>query len=375
MREIVGCIRAQGPAEYKLLNWAKITPDKDGVIYWHVANFTEKMDKFKILFAFQTCFEKWQQAFDAIAPVGRVITLKSTDDWHQGQIRLYFLQPGQTSQDITISDGSTITVSNRWPFDGPQGVLAHRPPNSFDLYFDEGEAWSDIHKYDKAGNTLFVQLWQVAMHELGHMLDIDHATDPLALMYPTYDGEHTEITQDDLNGLAAAFGKVKADLKASMSPAMLVSDRKVIDISKSLPHGATPYRKRQLDQIEQIVVHHSADNGTPESIAGYHVNEKKWPGVGYHFLIDKSGQIYKGNNLDVVSYNVANQNTKTVGICCIGNYEEDTPSAATVESLKWLIGTVKAIIGDKPVIGHRDVGQTLCPGANLYKLIQSKDVS
>lgn len=383
MREIKSsCVNTVGPAQYKLLNWEKIRPDKDGVIYWHVANFTEKMDKFKILFAFQTCFEKWQEAFDAIAPVGRVITLKSTDDWHQGQIRLYFLQPGQTSQDITISDGSTITVSNRWPFDGPQGVLAHRPPNSFDLYFDEGEAWSDIHKYDKIGNTLFVQLWQVAMHELGHMLDIDHATDPLALMYPTYDGEHITITQDDLNGLAAAFGKVKADLKASMSPALSIaegSDHKVIDISKTLPHGATPYRKRDLDQIEQIVVHHSADNGTPDTIAGFHTAPKPnghgWPGVGYHFLIDKSGQIYKGNNLDVVSYNVANQNTKTVGICCIGNYEVDIPSQATVDSLKWLIGTVKAIIGDKPVIGHLDVGTTLCPGKNLYKLIQTGDVS
>lgn len=369
------CVLAAGPAEYKLLNWAKLVPDENGIIYWHVANFTAKMDKFKVLFAFQTCFEKWQAAFDAIEPCGRVIELRTTDDWHKAQIRLYFLNPGQSSQDIVISDGSTIQVNNKWPFDGPLGVLAHRPPNSFDLYFDEGEAWSDIHKYDKEKQTLFVQLWQVAMHEIGHMMDIAHASDPLAIMYPTYDGEHITILQDDLDGVQAAFGKVKAETRSRIAPAMLTTGHKVINIIDSLPHGATPYRKRRIDQIEQIVVHHSADNGTPESIAGYHVNTKGWPGVGYHFLIDKTGQIFKGNDIDTVSYNVANQNTKTLGICCIGNYEVDTPSATTIAALKWLIGSVKAVIGDKPVIGHRDVGTTACPGKNLYKLIQSKDVS
>jgi hypothetical protein len=113
------CISGAGPAEYKLLNWNKLVPDSEGVIYWHVANFTDKMDKFKVLFAFQTCFEKWQAAFDAIEPVGRVIQLKSTEDWNQAQIRLYFLNPGASSQDIVISDGRTITISNNWPFDGP----------------------------------------------------------------------------------------------------------------------------------------------------------------------------------------------------------------------------------------------------------------
>ncbi len=104
MRKIPStCVNVAGPAEYKLLNWKKLVPDDQGIIWWHVANFTEKMDKFKVLFAFQTCFEKWQAAFDIIEPAGRVIELRSTDDWHKAQIRLYFLQPGQASQDIVLS--------------------------------------------------------------------------------------------------------------------------------------------------------------------------------------------------------------------------------------------------------------------------------
>lgn len=369
------CVNAIGPAQFKLLNWSKIKPDKDGVIYWHVANVTAKMDKFKTLFAFQTCFEKWQAAFDAIEPAGRVIELRPTDDWHKAHIRLYFLQPGQTSQDVVISDGTTIQVRNKWPFDGPEGVLAHRVPDSFDLYFDEGEAWSDIHKYDKEKGTFFVQLWQVAMHEIGHMLDIDHSKDPLAIMYPTYDGEHITITQDDLDGLAAAFGKVKAEIKAAMGPALLTTARRVERIVESLPHGPVPYRKRQLRQIEQIIIHHSADNGTPYSIADYHVGTKKWPGIGYHFLIDKNGVVYQSNDIDTVSYHLANQNTISLGICCIGNFEEDKPTDAQVESLIWLLACIRAVIGHKPIFGHKDKGSTLCPGKNLYSLIQSNHVS
>ena len=370
------CIAGAGPAQYKLLNWKKLVPDDQGVIYWHVANFTEKMDKFKVLFAFQTCFEKWQAAFDAIEPVGRVIELKSTEDWNKAQIRLYFLNPGASSQDIIISDGRTITISNRWPFDGPQGVLAHRAPNSFDLCFDESEQWSEIHKYEAKSNTLFVQLWQVAMHELGHMLDIDHSRDEKAIMYPTYDGEHTEMTQDDLDGLAASFGKTKAEVKAKLGPALLATGRTIIRLQDKLQKGTgSGYRKRRIEQITQIIVHHTADNGTPESVAHYHVAEKGWPGIGYHFMIDKSGQIYQTNDIDTVSYHVANMNTISLGVTCIGNFEIDEPTPAQVESLKWIIGAAKAVIGDVAVFGHRDKGTTLCPGKNLYKLIQNKDVS
>jgi|GEM_PF-5724345 len=385
LRRIVGCTETHNAfsdeaAAYKMLNWLKIKPDANGVIYWHVANLTAKMDKYKVLFAFQTCFIKWQAAFDLIDPVGRVIELKSTDDWHQAQIRLYFLEPGATSQSVTISDGSAKVISNAFPFDGAMGVLAHRLHNSFDLYFDEGEQWSDIHKFEKVGNdyVLYVQLWQVAMHELGHMFDIGHASDKTAIMYPTYDGEHIDIVADDLAALSEAFSKTKQEIKKTMvatTPPTTLTDPRVTHLQGTLPVGPKAYGKRSLVSIKQIVVHHSADNGTPESIARYHVNGNKWPGIGYHFIIDNTGKIFQTNDMDTVSYNVANQNTKTLGICLIGNFDIQQPVEAQIESLKWLIGAVRGVVGQLPIFGHRDKGQTACPGNNLYKILKSIDVS
>lgn len=378
MRQIVGCTQSSDAAEYKLLNWAKVEPDPHGVIYWHIANFPPTMDKYKTLFALQTCFNKWQTAFDMIEPLGRVIELKPTDDWHQAHVRLYFIPPGVSTHTITISDGSKKTINTK-PLDGPSGVLAHRMPHSFDLYFDESEQWSEIHKYEKVGKeyVLFVQLWQVAMHELGHMFDIGHATDEKAIMYPTYDGQHVDITTDDLAGLTAAFTGIKHDVKSKLPvPKAVITDPRVKHIQDSLPkHATKKYYKRDLSQIRQIVVHHSADNGTPESIAKYHVSHNKWPGIGYHFLIDNTGQIFQTNDIDVISYNVSNQNTKSLGICLIGNFENENPSDAQIESLKWLLTAVRASVGELPLYGHKDRDATLCPGKNLYNLLKSKNVS
>jgi hypothetical protein len=379
MRKIMGCSSPEtSAAEYKLLNWAKLVPDANGIIYWHVANFTSKMDKFKVLFAFQTCFNKWQEAFDAIEPVGRSIELKPTDDYNQAQIRLFFIKPKLVNQTVILNDGTEKNIKNPFPFDGAGGVLAHRLPNSFDLYFDEDEQWSEIHKFEKIGEqyVLFVQLWQVAMHELGHMFDIGHASDKKALMFPTYDGEHIDITSDDLKGLAAGFSKVKQETKSKLPmPPTVLSDPRVKHIQGTLAKGPKPYNKRSLSAVRQIVVHHTADNGTPESIAKYHVNNNKWPGIGYHFLIDNTGQIFQTNDLDTISYNVANQNTKTIGICLIGNFEKEQPSTAQIDSLKWLLSAVRGVVGELPLYGHKDRDNTLCPGKNLYALLKSKDVS
>lgn len=128
------------------------------------------------------------------------------------------------------------------------------------------------------------------------------------------------------------------------------------------------YGTRSLNQITQAVVHHSATtNQTAEDYARYHVQHHQWPGIGYHYVIEKDGTIVQGNPLTNVSYHTSGQNTKSVGICLSGNFEIEQPTPQQMHSLGLLINYVRQQVPNAmQVYGHRDFANTSCPGDNLY---------
>jgi len=145
---------------------------------------------------------------------------------------------------------------------------------------------------------------------------------------------------------------------------------RIIDKSTQLMRSSTQqYKTRALSRINQIFVHHSASIGQrAEDYARYHVQSKGWPGIGYHFVIEKTGDIIQANPLINMSYNVSGHNTRGIGICLSGDFTKEEPSKAQLKSLDRLI---KQLRKDLPqylaVNGHKEYGQTSCPGPNLEK--------
>lgn len=112
---------------------------------------------------------------------------------------------------FTEATGSDVDIQIGWyrkhhlkacsPFDGPGNVLAHAfypPPNAGtmagDVHFDEDEVWS------------VVKLENVALHEIGHSLGLDHSNVEEAVMYMFANGV-TELTTDDIAGIQSIYGK------------------------------------------------------------------------------------------------------------------------------------------------------------------------
>ena len=131
-----------------------------------------------------------------------------------------------------------------------------------------------------------------------------------------------------------------------------------------------------MRDIKYIVIHYSA---TPEGrehdvddIRRWHVNDRKFLDIGYHYVIKLDGTIQEGRPLIHQGAHVKNYNRHSIGICYIGGLNEDFKSSDTrtpeqKESLLKLIKTLKKDYPNAEVLGHKDLTNTLCPGFNVIE--------
>jgi hypothetical protein len=143
------------------------------------------------------------------------------------------------------------------------------------------------------------------------------------------------------------------------------------------------------------VVHHSAGandydaQDVPAILRGihtFHVEGRGWDDVGYNMFADKYGRLWEGRagGLDkaIVGAHASGYNTGTFGISVLGSYEKKAPPQKTLDAVSgaiaWklsLSGTsadaTSTVAGERlrTVIGHRDVGDTSCPGEAFYKAL------
>lgn len=133
----------------------------------------------------------------------------------------------------------------------------------------------------------------------------------------------------------------------------------------------------------RITVHHSAEENAPEldgSIADSsaairqmqksHMEAKspRWGDIGYHFLIDPAGHVFQGRELTWQGAHAEGDNNyQNIGICLIGNFDEERPTKAALESLRKLIDGLRKqnAIPRSAVFGHQDLKSTRCPGRFL----------
>lgn len=164
--------------------------------------------------------------------------------------------------------------------------------------------------------------------------------------------------------------------------------------------------KPQYKKPKRIIVHHTAGQQVKgaEYIRGiwnYHTNVLGWGDIGYNFIIDSRGVIYKGRDgvfskdktpVAAHTYNEAleiNFNRGSIGIALVGCFDTSCNKRNRVtyrqkQSLNRLVkglskkyridpfeeGVYKGYEG--PNLGsHRDYDATLCPGGRAYKRVGS----
>ena len=128
-----------------------------------------------------------------------------------------------------------------------------------------------------------------------------------------------------------------------------------------------------------IVLHHSASvRGSAEIFDVAH-RQRGWKCLGYHFVIGNGtdqgdGAIVAGprwySQEAGAHANATEFNEHGIGICLVGNFDQDVPTPAQLVALKTLINKLchRYNIPGTNVVGHNQVrlgGSTACPGKNF----------
>lgn len=119
-------------------------------------------------------------------------------------------------------------------------------------------------------------------------------------------------------------------------------------------------------KIRYLVLHtaaHRGDAGVDE-IRRWHVNERKWLDIGYHFVIRKDGTLEEGRPIGYVGAHVAGINSKSIGICFSGHGDYEPFTEAQEDTLMRQAVALHHSYGIMPqrMIGHREVNDLIDQG-------------
>jgi N-acetyl-anhydromuramyl-L-alanine amidase AmpD len=104
-------------------------------------------------------------------------------------------------------------------------------------------------------------------------------------------------------------------------------------------------------------------------IRRWHVEQRGWRDIGYHWLIDRDGAVAPGRRETEIGAHVESHNRGTLGICLLGGFgaSADDPfdknfTAAQAASVRRLISEIKGRTAIGRVSGHNDYAVKACPG-------------
>jgi N-acetylmuramoyl-L-alanine amidase/Secretion system C-terminal sorting domain len=163
-------------------------------------------------------------------------------------------------------------------------------------------------------------------------------------------------------------------------------------LSNAIIYKGTP----NYTNVTHLIVHHSAGSNTSKNwtatvaaIFDYHVNTKGWSDIAYNWLIAPDGTLFygRGGGSNVVGAHMCGNNSHTMGVCLLGNFDSILPTQAALEKLSALlawkaveskidptgIGAFAVTSGTmNNIVGHREgcsSGYTECPGDLYFPLI------
>jgi Matrixin/Putative peptidoglycan binding domain len=193
-----------------------------------------------------------------------------------------------------------VTGAPDAPFDGAGNVLAratwnYNPANNIisdsRINFDDSEQWT----VTVPPLTTDIDLVDVATHEIGHCLGLDHSPVATAIMRATFQigTSQRSLDQDDINGIQSIYGSGRVHANEVIGRGGWTGSIAVADGFVYLADAAGNLRKGEIDDnVNTTVIGNGGWNG---SIA---------VADGFVYLADAAGNLRKGEIDDNVNTTV-----------------------------------------------------------------------
>ena len=163
----------------------------------------------------------------------------------------------------------------------------------------------------------------------------------------------------------------------------------MLDIVTELPSGEGSYTIRSESDVRVATIHHTvswndrvSDLTNVAAIARYHVETQKWPGIAYHYVVTPSGQIFKTNDIETVSYHAGSfaapgdENLYSFGIALGGDFRHHKPTDQQLFAARALVTHHRTNSNQHIAVqGHMHMpgAATQCPGTNLVNALRFID--
>lgn len=127
----------------------------------------------------------------------------------------------------------------------------------------------------------------------------------------------------------------------------------------------------------QWMITSTADQKAAE-IRRWHVEENGWKDIGYHFVIDRSGDVVKGRDIERSGAHARGHNANSIGICLVGGWGgattdqfEEHFTELQRQALWKLLNDLTQKFPDVKIRGHNEVAAKACPCFTVSEFIQN----
>ncbi|EWG08368.1 N-acetylmuramoyl-L-alanine amidase [Cytobacillus firmus DS1] len=152
---------------------------------------------------------------------------------------------------------------------------------------------------------------------------------------------------------------------------------RVIDRRRNiLRHTWKKSPQRKISDIRGIIIHHSlTESGSADAFARYHVLTNGWSQMGYTFVINRDGLVERCADYSDVTPHVGDYNKHYIGICWVGDFRKQEPTAQQYEALPALITFIRKETGLSfpvtSILGHQELpaySWKQCPALDMDSL-------